>query len=99
MENNHEGAPLAGRRDRIITLLAQYPKLDSDDLVDLLHWFRKEASALDVGLIASDPRLAVSYQGLKKDHLDQLTGADLLWVTILVGTGFAVLALLVWSAL
>lgn len=98
MESNHEGAPATGRRDRITTLLAQYPRLESDDLAELLHWFRKEASALDVGLIASDPRLAMSYEGLKKDHLDQLTGADLLWVTILVGTGFAVLALLVWSA-
>lgn len=98
METNHEGAPVAGRRGRIITLLAQYPRLDSDDLAELLHWFRKEASALDVGLIASDPHLAVSYEGLKKDHLDQLTGADLFWVTILVGTGLAVLALLIWSA-
>lgn len=99
MENNHEGAPLAGRRDRIIMLLEQYPKLESEEMAELLHWFRKEASALDVGLIASDPRLAVSYEVLKEDHLDRLTGADVFWVTILVGIGFAMLALLVWSAL
>jgi len=98
MENNYEGAAVSGRRDRIVTLLEQYPKLESDDLEELLHWFRKEASALDVGLISSDPRLAVSYEGLKKDHLDRLTGSDLFWFTIVVGTGFAVLAMLVWPA-
>ncbi|WP_301751418.1 hypothetical protein [uncultured Erythrobacter sp.] len=98
MENNHEGAPATGRRDRIITLLAEYPSLESDDLEELLHWFRKEASALDVGLISSDPRLAVSYEVLKQDHLDRLTGSDLFWFTIVVGTGFVVLAMLVWPA-
>jgi hypothetical protein len=99
MENHHEGAPVAGRRDHIITLLGKYPRLESADLNELLHWFRTEASALDVGLIASDPRLAESYEALKKDHLDKVTVADLFWVMILVGTGFVLLAMLVWSPL
>lgn len=99
MEDINESAPAAARRDRVVMLLARYPKLDSDELADLLRWFRREASALDVGLIASDPDLTASYESLKKDHLDRITGADVFWVTMLVGTGFAALAAMVWSAM
>ncbi len=99
MENNNDGAPSAERRERIITLLEQYPRLGSDELAELLRWFRKEASALDVGLIASDHRVAAQYEGLKQDHLDRTTGGDVLWMTAFAATGFAALALLVWSVL
>ena len=98
MEDNNRRAALEQRRDRIATLLAKYPGLDDDELADLLHWFKKEASALDVGLISSDPNLRAPYEGLKKDHLDRLNGADLFWMVMLIGGVFVALALLIWSS-
>lgn len=59
---------------------------------------KKEASALDVGLISSDPNLRAPYEGLKKDHLDRLNGADLFWMVMLIGGVFVALALLIWSS-
>lgn len=87
------------RRNEMASLLARYPGLDSDELAELLRWFNKEASALDVGLISGEPHLKAAYAALKKDHLDRLNGADLFWLVMLVGGGFAAMALLVWSAL
>ena len=99
MENNSEGDLREERRKRIMALLARYPGLDSDELADLLRWFRKEASARDAGLIASDPKLARPYADLKQEHLDRVNGADMFWVAMLVGGGVIALALLVWSIL
>lgn len=99
MEDNSSGTAREERRNQIVTLLARYPVLDNDELADLLHWFKKEASALDVGLIASDPKLKAPYESLKKDHLDRLNGADLFWLVMLVGGAFLTLALLIWSSL
>lgn len=99
MEEHHDAAPREMRRDQITSLLAKYPGLDSDELADLLHWFRKEASALDVGLIASDPKLQAPYLGIKKDHLDRMNGAKLFWVSMLVTGGFIALVVLIWSVL
>ena len=98
MENNTRGATLEQRRDRITTLLAKYPKLGDEELADLLHWFKKEASALDVGLIAIDPNLKATYDALKEDHLDRVSGVDLLLMVILIGGVFAALALLISSS-
>ena len=99
MNDNIDSARRETRRDQMASLLARYPGVDSDDLADLLHWFKKEASALDVGLIASDPTLKAPYEAIKKDHIDRLNGADLFWVAMLVGGGFIALAVLIWSAL
>lgn len=56
--------------------LAKYPNLDSEELADLRQWFRHEASSLDVGLIASDPKLAQAYVSFRDAHLDRLGVRD-----------------------
>lgn len=99
MNHNIDGAPRETRRDQVASLLEKYPSVDSNELADLLHWFKKEASALDVGLIASDPKLKSPYEAIKNDHIDRLNGADMLWVGMLVGGGFIAVALLIWAAL
>ena len=71
------------RRAHIEAALSRYPHIEPDTLADLLHWFRDEASALDVGMLASDPRLTLPYQAFKADHLDRLNGANLFWITAL----------------
>ncbi|WP_228242897.1 hypothetical protein [Porphyrobacter sp. GA68] len=99
MDTVCEGVPHEGRRQSAVALLARYPALDDAELAELVRWFKKEASALDVGLIASDPELCHSYQRLKDDHLTRLGAADLLWMLILFGVAIAFIGLLIWSGL
>ena len=98
MTEKHDGVSREARREEMAELLARYPGLNSDELAELLHWFRKEASALDAGLIGSDEKLSAAYQSFKKDHLDRLNGADLFWLAMLVGGAFLTLALIIWAA-
>lgn len=99
MENNHNSASDEERRHYVLELLTRYPALESTELADLVHWLRKEASALDVGLIASDPKLKAPYESLREDHLSRLNGADLFWMFMLVGAGFIAIGLLIWSSM
>lgn len=92
------GATGADRRTRIETALADYPHVDRETLADLIHWFRKEASALDVGTIASNPRLSAPYESFKADHLDRLKGASLLWSSVIIAVVAMCLALILWSS-
>lgn len=68
------------RRAHIEAALSRYPHIEPDTLADLLHWFRKEATAIDLGILAADPRLEPRYQAFKADHLDRLHGANLFWI-------------------
>lgn len=98
MNKNHDGVSREARREQMAQLLARYPGLNSDELAELLHWFRKEASALDEGLIACDEKVSAAYRSFKKDHLDRLNGADLFWLAMLVGGAFLTVALIIWAA-
>lgn len=92
-----EGANSACERSRIEIILAKYPYTEPEELADLLHWFRKRASALDVGMLASDPQLAKPYQLFKADHLDRLRGMDLIWVALFLMVVSIAVSLIVWS--
>ena len=55
------GANRDERRAYAKALLARYPDLPSNQLDDLLRWCRREASALDVGLISMDDEVSQQY--------------------------------------
>jgi hypothetical protein len=65
-------------RSAVEATLARYPNLDSEELEDLRHWFKREATSLDVGLIASNPDLAQTYASFRDAHLDPLGLRDYL---------------------
>lgn len=95
--SNHDEIRRAERRAHIEAALADYPHIDPDTLVDILQWFKKEATALDVGQIASNPKLYEPYQRLKAKHLDRFRGADLFWIAVgIVLAGMAV-GLAIWA--
>ena len=96
---NTQGADGAPDRLRVERLLARYPAIATDELGELLHWFRKEASALDVGMIASDPSVGESYRRFSKDHLDRLTVADIIKALALMLAVAAAMAGLIWASL
>jgi len=99
MDENSNGTTGADRRAHIESELARYPHVDAETLADLLHWFRKEASALDVGMIASDPKLSAAYQKFKADHIDRFRGADLFWAAVFIMVVVGSIGLMIWNGL
>jgi hypothetical protein len=64
-------AAIADRFDHAEALLARYPGLTEEELLDLTHWFRKEASAFDVASLASKESVAEPYRLFRAEHVDR----------------------------
>lgn len=77
MSKNPVNDGASERNTLIEALLSEYPDIDGAELDVLVRWFKKEASALDVAMLASEPRLAEPYRRFKADHIDRLTLSDL----------------------
>jgi hypothetical protein len=91
-------APLAGHlgedraaRARAEELFLRYPGLDRLELAELLQWYRREASAMDVALIASDERLRGKFEAFHARHIQPFGWKDKLVTAVL---GSAIIALL-----
>lgn len=93
------GAPSADRRAQIERMLADYPNLDDERLGDLISWFRKEASALDVATIASNPAIVQPYRRFCADHIDPISGRDMLRGTLFAAAMILVVVLIAWRAI
>lgn len=90
MNDKIEGA-LAGieRIVEIEAILDHYPDVTADQLQSLLHWFRTEASAYEIGMIASNPYVADGYRRFRADHIDRFPMRN---------TVYAIIVLLLLSA-
>jgi hypothetical protein len=66
------------QRAHIEDALAAYPNISKERLAALIAWFRKEASALDVALIASNAAIEEPYRRFRADHIDGLSGVDMI---------------------
>ena len=64
-------AARAARRAEIERALARYPHLTAEGLAELTDYFERDASALDVGLIASNPAIADRYREFRATHVDE----------------------------
>ena len=71
------------RRIAIEALIARYPDLSKGDLAQVLRWFRKEATAYEVAMLASNEGLAAPYRKLRNEHLDRLTPSEKIAVGLL----------------
>lgn len=88
----------ARRRAHAEAALARYPDITPEELAELTAYFRREASALDVGLLACNEKLAEPYRRFRAEQIDPLRPRD--WIK---GTLFAVvvalaIAAIVWRA-
>lgn len=87
----------AEQRARIENAFAAYPHIEPAALDELLHWYRREASAYDVAMIASNERLAEGYRRFRAERIDPIRWRDILRVlafAALAGGGiWAMLAL------
>lgn len=99
MTTSDDRTSRADRQARVEAALALYPDLDAGSLADVLQWFRKEASALDVAMLASNPDLRVPYEGLKADHLDRFTVRDISVAIGLIAGFSGLVASVIWFGL
>jgi len=86
----HLGEDRAGRA-RAEELFLRYPQLDRTELAELLQWHRREASAMDVALIASNERLRRRYEAFHARHIQPFNWKEKL---VTAALGSAVIALL-----
>lgn len=86
------------RRSEVRDMLARYPHVSQAELGNLLLWFRKEATALEVALLASEPSMTRPYERFKAEHLDRLSGAELFWSATFVVLVLSILVMVAWSA-
>ena len=56
------------RRAMMEWLIGRYPDLEGEELGEVLLYLRKEASAQDVALIASNERIYSRYRQLARDY-------------------------------
>lgn len=100
MSTSQEGAPEgAERRASIERMLAQYPDISAEQISGLVAWFVREASALDVGLIASNEAIRPGYARFRSDHLDRFRIKDAVYAALFAGVVIAVVVLMgAWHA-
>lgn len=87
----------ATRRAAIERIIASYPAVGEAEVQDVLHYFKREASALDRGTIASNSDIERQYRQLCDDHyIDRLkpweTAGTVALAMILLG-GVAMLSI------
>ena len=88
----HLGETSPEKRARAEAVLARYPELGSEELARLLHWYRREASAMDVGLLASNEDIRDSYRAFRRDHVERFSFKDKLVGGLLVAGAAAAIA-------
>ena len=85
-------------RDWVERTIGRYPNISREEIASLRGWF-EAASALDVGLVASNADTHAAYLAFRKEHLDRFTPADLLRAAVFVLIfGGSVAAILVMGA-
>jgi hypothetical protein len=94
MPPHDSGAHGADERAHVAALLTRYPDLPDSDLDRIHQWFRRGASALDLGLMASDPQVAPHYRAYRADYYDRIKPADWFKATVCVGIAIGVVALI-----
>lgn len=80
-------------RARAEAILARYPRLEPGELDELLYWHRRQASAMDVALVAGNVRIGEAYQRFYRDHLQRFTWKERLVTAALAAGVFGLFAI------
>lgn len=86
------------RRLDVEEALSNYPDLPSEKVQDLVKWFKREASAIEVATVAANlaENDVDSYRQFRRAHIDKLTPLEI-GITIMFGS-FVIVALAVGAA-
>lgn len=90
----HLGETSPRRRAHVEALLGRYAELDGEELADLLQWYRREASSMDVALLASNESIREGYQAFRREHVDKFSLKEKLVGALLVAGGAAAIGAL-----
>lgn len=82
----HLGETSPERRARIEALVARYPDLAPAELTELVGWYQREASAMDVALVASNEDLTERFAAFRRAHVSAFNWRDKA-ITALLGAG------------
>lgn len=98
MSKAHIGARTdAETMRRLEPIVAAYPHVKAEDLDFLLHWYRKEASSYDVGILSTNTLAHDGYARFRRDHIDRLTALDyvkaLFWIAVVCGLFIGIFSL------
>ncbi|MEO1968725.1 MAG: hypothetical protein ABGW87_08450 [Sphingomonadaceae bacterium] len=85
----------ADRFDHVDALLQRYPQVTEDELGELKHWFRKEASAFEVASLSSKDSTNEGYRRFRSEHIDPFTFRDFLSGGVML-VGLVVLVAIIW---
>lgn len=99
MDKLQDTAAGTARRMQIEASLADYPDISEDRLAALVAWFRREASALDVATVASNEAIAESYRRFRADHIDPVSGKDVMRGLIVLALVGAIILFMAWRAI
>lgn len=79
----HSETDRAARRAAVERAIAHYPAISEDELHDILHYFRRDASAYDRAIIASNADIHDQYRRFAHDHsLDRLGRVETIMVAV-----------------
>lgn len=82
------------RRLDVEEKLSNYPDLPADKLLDLIYWFKREATVMELAVIARNPRVQDNYRQFRDKYLDRITVSG----TMLAALLGAVLIVMVTAA-
>lgn len=76
------------RRLQIEATLAEYPSVSPDKIIDVIYWFKREATAMEVASVASNPDLQTNYRSFRDRHLGKLSMGELI---VAIGVGMVLI--------
>lgn len=86
------------RRAHVEALLTAYPDVTPEERQLMVNWFRSEASALDVALVASNPAAERGYRRFRSENVDRFTIRDMVYALGFAAIIAAAVLLIVWRA-
>ena len=83
------------RRLEIEQSLSHYPALPPDKVLDLVYWFKREATAMEIASVASNPAIQTRYRQFREKHITKLSAGETILATGLGTIIIVVMAVLI----
>ncbi|ABD27627.1 hypothetical protein Saro_3192 [Novosphingobium aromaticivorans DSM 12444] len=99
MSNTLAASAADARRAHVEALLSAYPDVTPEERELLVNWFRKDATALDVALVASNPAAERGYRRFRAQHVDRFTLKDMGRALAFAAAIAVCILLIAWRAL
>jgi hypothetical protein len=99
MPDSYAAFTADARRAHVEALLSAYPDVTPQEHELLVDWFRKDASALDIGMVASNPAAERGYRRFRAEHIDRFTINDMGRALAFAAAIAVAVLLIAWRAL